>query len=599
MARLAHTIVLLIALCAGQWAATAHAAPRHGLAMHGEPALPADFTHLPHANPDAPNGGTFVSGVVGGFDSLNPFILRGRAPAEIRAHTVESLLGRNWDEPFALYGLLAESVETSDDRRTVTFTLRPEARFSDGSPVTVDDVLWSMETLAETGRPNFRAIWSKVGQVERIAERTVRFTFTGDDREAPMILGLVPILSKAASEGRDLGEPDLEPLTGSGAYTVAGFEAGRFLELRRNPDWWGRDLPFNRGLNNFDTIRVEYFRDGTALFDALKAGQVSLWRETDPQRWASAYDFPAVAEGRVVRAEIPHGRPAGMHGFVFNTRNPLFADLRVRQALGLAFNADWVNQTLFGGALARIGSYFTNSPLGFSGAAEGRERAILEPFAAELPPGTLDAPEPVAGGEPDPRNRRGLRAAARMLEEAGWTLRDGVLRNAAGTPFAFEILLATSADERIAGIFRDGLATLGIDAAVRTVDSAQYQERLTDYRFDMIVNLWGMSLSPGNEQRLYWGSEGRTAPGTRNYMGVASPAVDAAIDALLSARDLPDFQAAARALDRVLTAGHYVIPFWFSPVSRIAHGARLAYPERLPLYGDWIGWAPEVWWQRP
>ena len=590
---------VLLALCAALVAAPVFSAQRHGLAMHGEPALPPDFAHLPYANPDAPKGGRFVAGAVGGFDSLNPFVLRGRAPWEIRAHTVESLLGRNWDEPFALYGLLAESVEVSDDRRSVAFTLRPEARFSDGSPVTVDDVLWSMETLAEKGRPNFRNIWSKVGTVERPGPRTVRFTFTEDDREAPLILGLVPILSKAAMAGRDLGEPGLAPLVGSGAYTVGAFEAGRFLELRRNPDWWGRDLPFNRGLNNLDTIRVEYFRDATALFDALKAGQVSLYRETDPQRWATAYDFPAVAEGRVALAEIPHGRPTGMQGLVFNTRNPLFADLRVRQALGLAFNADWIGETLYGGGLARIGSYFANSPLAFSGAAEGREREILAPFAESLPPGTLDAPVRSAPGEPDPRNRRGLRAAARLLEEAGWTLRDGVLRDAAGAPFAFEILLGSAADERIAGIFRDGLATLGIDAAVRTVDSAQYQERLTDYRFDMIVNRWGLSLSPGNEQRLYWGSAGREAPGTRNYMGVASPAVDAAIDALLAARELPDFQAAARALDRVLTAGHYVIPFWFAPTSRIAYDARLAYPERAPLYGDWIGWAPEVWWQKP
>lgn len=575
------------------------AAPSHGIAMHGEPALPPDFGHLPHADPAAPVGGTFTFGATGGFDSLNPFILRGRAPGEIRAHTIESLLGRNWDEPFALYGLLAESVETSADRRTVTFTLRPEARFADGSPVTIDDVLWSMETLAEVGRPNFRAIWSKVETVERPGQRQVRFTFNAPDREAPLILGLIPVLSQAHFEGRELGTPSLEPILGTGPYSVAAFEPGRFIELRRNPNYWGRDLPFNAGLHRFDTIRVEYFRDGTALFDALKAGQLSLFRETDPQRWETTYDFPAIAEGRLLRAEIPHGRPTGMHGFVFNTRNPLFEDLRVRQALGLAFNADWIGETLFGGGLSRIESYFANSPLGFSGAAEGRELDILGPFADVLPPGTLDAPPPAPRGDGDPRNRRGLRAAARLLEEAGWTLQGTTLRNGAGEPFAFEILLGSSADERVAGIFREGLATLGIEARVRTVDSAQYQARLTDYQFDMIVNRWGVSLSPGNEQRLYWGSAGRTEPGTRNYMGVASPAVDAAIDALLGAEALEDFQAAARALDRVMTAGHFVIPFWFSPVSRIVHDARLRYPDRLPLYGDWIGWAPEVWWQAP
>jgi peptide/nickel transport system substrate-binding protein len=595
MPRLA-VVLGLVALIMGTAAA---AAPRHGIAMHGEPALPPGFAHLPHAEPTAPKGGTFVFGTSGGFDSLNPFILRGRAPAEIRAHTIESLMARNWDEPFALYGLLAESIETSDDRRTITFTLRPEARFADGSPVTVQDVVWSMRTLAEKGRPNFANIWRKVGTVEFPGERQVRFTLTEEDREAPLILGLVPILSEASFAGRDLGEPSMAPILGSGPYTVAAVEAGRFIELRRNPDWWGRDLPVNRGSNNFDVIRVEYFRDASALFDALKAGQISLYRETDPQRWATAYDFPAIAEGRLVRAEIPHGRPTGMHGFVFNTRNPLFADLRVRQALGLAFNFEWINQTLFGGAFARIESYFANSPLAHGGAAAGRERAILEPFAASLPPGTLDGTAGQPAGEPDPRNRRALRDAARLLEAAGWTARDGRLRDAAGNPFAFEILLGTASDERIAGIWRDALATLGIDVSVRTVDSAQYQARLTDYQFDVIVNRWGLSLSPGNEQRLYWGSAGRAQPGTRNYMGVDSPAVDAAIDALLSARDLPDFQAAARALDRVLTAGHWVIPFWFAPTSRIVHDARLRHPARLPLYGDWIGWAPELWWQQP
>lgn len=386
----------------------------HGIAMHGEPALPHGFAHLPHTNPKAPQGGTFTIGVVGGFDSLNPFILRGRAPAEIRAHTVESLLGRNWDEPFTLYGLLAETVVTDADRSHVTFTLREEARFSDGTPVTVDDVIWSMETLAEVGRPNFRNVWAKVGTVERTGPRSVRFTLAEADREAPLILGLVPILSRAQFQDRDLGQPSLEPITGSGPYRVAAFEPGRFLELRRDPDHWGRTLPFYAGQNNLETIRVEYFRDGSALLDALRAGQLSLHRETDPLRWQTAYDFAAIAEGRLLKVEIPHGRPSGMHGFVFNTRNPLFSDIRVREALTLAFNFEWINATLFGGAFERIESYFANSPLAHDGPAEGRERAILAPFADTLPPGTLDAAirQPVA--EADPRNRRNLRQAAQI-----------------------------------------------------------------------------------------------------------------------------------------------------------------------------------------
>jgi peptide/nickel transport system substrate-binding protein len=585
-----------VALCLGLAAMPSVADPAHRIAMHGVPALPPDFPHLPHANPEAPKGGTFTFGIVGGFDSLNPFILRGRVPGEVRAHTFESLMGRNWDEPFTLYGLLAESVEISDDRQTVSFTLRPEARFSDGAPVTVEDVLWSMETLAAVGRPNFATVWRKVAAAEQTGPRSLRFRLTGGDREAAMILGLVPVLRKARFAERDLAEPTLEPLVGTGPYVITDLEAGRFLELTRNRDYWGRDLPFNAGQHNFDTIRVEFFRDGNALFDALRAGQVSLFRETDAARWQTAYGFDAVRQGLIERVEIPHGRPTGMNGFVFNIRNPLFADIRVREALTLAFDFEWINRTLFEGAFARIESYFDNSPLAHDGAAAGREAAILAPFADRLPQGALAATvaQPVSDGSG--RNRRNLRDAAMLLEEAGWRLDGGALRDGEGRRFAFEILLGSSANERIAGIFRDALTTLGIDATVRTVDSAQYQARIAEYDFDMIVNRWGLSLSPGNEQRFYWGSESAATPGTRNYMGVEEPAIDAAIDAMLAARELDDFEAAVRALDRVLTAGRYVIPFWYAPTSRIAHDARLAFPDYTPLYGDWIGWAPEVWW---
>ena len=567
----------------------------HGLAMHGAPALPADFAHLPYADPQARPGGRMTFGVTGGFDSLNPLILRGRAPGEVRALTLESLMARNWDEPFALYGLLAESVATPPDRAWVEFVLRPGARFSDGSPVEVEDVLWSMETLAEVGRPNFRAVWSKVARVERPAPGAVRFVLAEPDREAPLVLGLVPILKR----GQALAEPGLTPLIGSGPYVVAAAEPGRSLLLRRDPDWWGRDLGVNRGLHNLDEVAVEYFLDAGAHFDAFRAGQIDFWREGDPVRWAADFGFARMAEGRAVRAEIPHGRPTGMYGFVFNTRRAPFDDIRVRRALTLAFNFEWINATLFGGGYARIGGYFDNSPLAHDGPAKGAERALLAPFADSLPEGALDGRwRPPAAEAGDPRNRRNLRAAGRLLEEAGWSVRDGVLRDRAGAAFGFEILLASPLEERVAGPFRDALATLGIEARLRTIDSAQMQERRLSYDFDMIVNRWGLSLSPGAEQRLYWGRAGVTEPGTRNYAGVDSPAVEAAIDALLTVADGEGFAAAARALDRALSHGVYVIPFWHDPVSRIAHDAGLAYPARLPLYGDWIGWAPEVWWRR-
>ena len=573
------------------------AAPAHGIAMFGAPELPPDFPHLPYANPQAPKGGRIVFGAVGGFDSLNPFIVKGRAPSEIRSHTVESLLGRSWDEPFSLYGLLAETVDTPLDRRWVEFSLRPEARFSDGAPVTIDDVVWSMEILAEKGRPGFRAVWSQVTQVERTGPRSVRFHLSGSDREAPLILGLAPILKRAQWERRDFAEPTLEPIIGSGPYKVASVEPGRSLVLQRDEVYWGRHLPINRGQNNLDQIRIEYFRDATAHFDAFKAGIVTFWREGDPARWRDGYDFAAARDGQIRRAEIPHGRPTGMYGFVFNTRRELFRDIRVREALSLAFNFEWINATMFAGANQRIRSYFDNSPLAHVGAAEGREREILDPYADSLPQGALDAQWAPRTSDPDdPRNRRALREAARLLDSAGWRVEQGVLRNGEGAPFRFEMLLGSSGDERIAGVFRDALAGLGIEVAVRTVDSAQYQARLTEYDFDMIVNRWALSLSPGNEQRLYWGRQGVTAPGTRNYMGVDSPAVEAAIDALLSARRREDMVAATRALDRALSHGVYVIPFWHATVSRIAHDAALRHPDAPPLYGDWLGWAPNVWW---
>lgn len=583
-----------LSLVAALWAGLAQAEPSHGLAMHGAPALPADFQHLPYANPAAPQGGRFAIGVVGTFDSLNPYILRGRAPAEVRAHTVESLLARNWDEPFALYGWLAATVETPPDRAWVEFRLRPGARFSDGSPVTAADVLWSFETLAEVGRPNFRTVWSKVETAEAPDDHTVRVTFAEPDREAPLILGLTPILKA----GQALGEPGLTPLVGSGAYVVGAVEPGRSLVLRRNPDWWGADVPAMRGQNNFAEIAVEYFRDGGAHFDAFRAGQIDLFREGDPIRWAQGYGFARMLDGRAVKAEIGHGRPTGMAGLVMNARRAPFDDIRVRRALMLAFNFEWVNATLRGGVERRITAYFDNSDLRHRGAAEGREREILAPFADALPEGALDAEwAPPTAGAGDARNRANLRAAARLLEDAGWTVGGGVLRDAGGRAFTFEILLGGSAEEATAGAFRDALGTLGIAATVRTVDAAQYQARLNDYDYDMIVNRWGMSLSPGNEQRLYWGRQGVTEPGTRNYPGVDSPAVEAAIDALLAAEDDHAFRAAARALDRALAHGDHVIPFGWDPVSRIAHDAGLRRPERTPLYGDWIGWAPEVWWR--
>lgn len=575
------------------------AQPGAGLAMYGEPELPSDFIHLPYVNPAAPKGGAIRFGEVGGFDNLNPFIVKGVAPWQLRFLTFESLLGRNWDEAFSLYPLLAEQAAIADDRSWVEFRLNPAARFADGAPVTVDDVVFSMETLAADGRPNFRNTWSNVERVERVGELGVRFHFRTPEREAPLILALHPILQKADAAPRAFRETTLSPLVGSGPYIVDAFEPGRRISFRRNPDYWARDLPLMRGQANFDAVVIEYFRDANAVWEAFKAGAIDVYRDGDPARWRRGYDFPRALSGEVVQSEIENGRPSGMKGFVFNTRRALFADIRVREALTLAFDFEWIQRTMLAGAYTRITSYFGASPLAYSGAAEGREREILAPHAGALPPGALDAAVTQPRSDGDGRNRRNLTRAAALLEEAGWRMVDGRLQDEAGRPFAFEILLGRSADEQVAGVYAEALKKLGIAASVRLVDSAQYQARRTEYDFDMMVNAWALSLSPGVEQRFYWGESGVETPGTRNYMGVANPAVEAALAALMAANDKEGFVAAVHALDRALTAGRYVIPFWYAPTSWIAHDARLRRPAVTPLYGDWIGYLPDVWWREP
>lgn len=593
---------LVFATILGAGAADAQEPARHGIAMYGEPALPPDLVALPYADPAAPQGGRIVFAEVGGFDSLNPYILRGTAPWGVSLLSVQSLLGRSYDEPFTLYGVLAESVATDEARSYVEFTLNPAARFSDGSPVTVADVMWSFETLGTLGHPRYRTAWSKVATMEQTGPLSLRLTFTEPDRELPLILGLRPILSRAqfdtAAGGRTFDASSLVPVIGSGPYVVEAVEPGRAIIFRRNRDWWGDALPFFAGQHNFDEIRYEYYGDAAVAFEAFKAGLVSVWREPNAARWLDSYDFPAVADGRVRRAEIAHQRPSGMSGFVMNTRRALFADPRVREAMILAFDFEQVNAMVNGGREPRIASYFGNSDLGLRpGPAEGAVRDLLLPFADILPPGALEALDlPVSDGR---ANRRNLRAAARLLAEAGWQPDDaGVLRDPQGAPFAFEIVLQQGWSEYqvVASAYIGALQALGMSVRLTVIDPAQYVERTNATDFDMTYMLRPMSLSPGNEQALYWAAAGADVPGTRNLAGVRDPAVDAMIARMLEARSREDFTAAVRALDRLLMAGHYVVPFWFSPVSRLAIDRDLHFPDNLPIYGDWTGFLPEVWW---
>lgn len=575
------------------------AEPAPAIAMYGAPALPAGFTHLPYANPDAPKGGRIRFGESGSFDSLNPWILKGRPAQGIATFVTESLMDRSIDEPFTLYGLLAESVETDAARSWVAFTLRPEARFSDGKPVTVEDVIWSYQTLGTEGHPRYQNAWRKVKSIEQTGPRSLRITFTEPDRELALLMGMRPVLEKAQWEGKDFAQATQVAPVGSGPYVIDRVETGRFITLRRNPDWWAKDLPLNRGRFNLDEMRWDYFGDGGVVFEAFKGGETDTFRETNAAKWARDYDFPAVREGRVVLSEIPHRRPSGISGLVMNTRLPVFADWRVREAMIDVFNFEFINATLNGGAEPRITSYFANSDLAMRpGPAGGEVAALLAPFAASLPPGTLEGYAlPVSDGSE--LNRKNSRKAMKLLEEAGWTVgADGVLKDAAGTPFSFEIVLQQGAAETqsIVDIYVEALRRIGIFPKVTTVDDAQYQARTNTYDFGMAWYTRALSLSPGNEQMLYWGSRGVSEPGSRNWMGMTSPAAEAMVRAMLEARTPEEFTAAVRALDRVLTAGRYVIPGWYAPISRIAHDRNLHFPERLPLYGDWPGFQPEVWW---
>ncbi len=580
-------------------ASIANADSSHGIAMYGDPALPPDFVSLPYANPDAPKGGKVVFGNTGGYNSLNPFVQKGTSPWQLRFWTHESLMGRSWDEPFTLYGLLAESVETASDRSWVEFTLREGAQFSDGTPVTVDDVIWSYEILGTEGHLRYRGLWGKIDTIEATGPRTVRITFNEPDRELALIAGLRPILQKAQWEGKDFANAALHDIpVGTGPYVIDSYEAGRFVNLRRNHDYWGNDIPFRRGTMNLDEMRIEFYGDGTVLFEAFKAGELTAVREFNADKWETQYNFPAAQRGDIVKTEIPHGKPSGMTGYVMNTRKAPFDDWRVREALTLAFNFEFINDTITGGAQPRITSYFSGSDLAMQpGAATGRVEELLQPYAADLPPGTLEGyvlPE----GDGSARNRSNIRKATKLLSDAGWTIHDGVLRNANGQAFTLNVLLqqGDSEGETAIEIYTRALERLGIQVSTEQVDSAQFTGRTSDLDFDMTFFRRALSLSPGNEQRLYWGSENANTPGTRNLMGVSSPAVDGLIDAMLASESHEDFVAATRALDRVLTAGRYVIPIWNFDVGRIAHAKELKQPETLPIYGDGPEYMPQVWW---
>jgi peptide/nickel transport system substrate-binding protein len=565
------------------------------IAMHGKPALPNDFKNFAYANPNAPKGGRLTWGLLGTFDSLNPFIVRGIAVQQIRGYVVESLMARNNDEPFSLYGLLADRIETDDARSYVAFHINPAARFSDGTPVTAQDVLFSWQLMRDHGRPNHRLYYSKVKDARALDSQTVRFDFGGDaDRELPLILGLMPVFSQKAVNVDTFEDTSMTAPLGSGPYRVTEVRPGASVTLTRNPDYWGRDLPVNRGLWNFDEVRLDFYREANGAFEAFKRGLYDFRNETEPLRWHEGYDFPAARNGEVIRDTIKTGTPRPSEFLVFNTRRPVFADIRVRQALTLLFDFEWINRNYFFGLYSRSPSYFAGSELSAEGrTASAREREILAPYAASVRPDIMDGRYRLPVTDGSGRDRKALGAALTLLEQAGYEFKVTHLRNRkTGQPLTFEILVSTRDQERIALAYSRDLKRAGINVSVRVVDAVQLDQRRLSYDFDMIQNRWDQSLSPGNEQAFYWGSQAADTPGTRNYMGARDPAIDAAIGAMLEARERPEFVDAVRALDRVLMSGAYAIPLYNAPAQWIAHWNRIKSPSHAAL----SGYLPETWW---
>ena len=573
-------------------AAGAKASTAHGFSMFGDLKYPAGFPHFQYVNPEAPKGGDVKLAAIGTFDTLNPFVLKG-VPAAGSLGVFDTLTVSSDDEPFSQYGLVAETIEIPADRSWVAFTLRSQARFHDGSPITVEDVIWTFDALKTKGRPFYRSYYAQVIKAEKVGDRKVRFSFApGDNRELPLIVGQLPVLSRTYWSKRDFEKTTLEPPLGSGAYRVESLDAGRSITYRRVKDYWAQKLPVNVGRENFDSIRYDYYRDVTVAIEALKGGEYDFRQENVAKNWATAYATPAVTRGLLRKEEIPNEIPTGMQGFVFNTRRPVFQDARVRRALAYAFDFEWSNKNLFFSAYTRTKSYFSNSELASSGLPSGEELKILEPFRGKVPDEVFakEYQPPATDGSGNIRD--GVREALRLLGEAGWTVKGQKLVDARGEPMQFEILLDDSTWERIALPFAKNLERLGITARVRVVDAAQFEKRQDDFDFDMVVAVWPQSLSPGNEQREFWSTQTASERGSRNLAGIKDPTVDRLIDLVIQAPDRPGLVARTRALDRALLWGHYVIPHWHIRAFRVVYWDKFARPAISPRFA--LGF--DTWW---
>jgi microcin C transport system substrate-binding protein len=587
-----HRHLLLVTLFITFFTSTSFAEKTHGIAMHGKPKYEESFTHLDYVNPNAPKGGIVRFGSYGSFDNLNRVAFKGSKAAGL-GYVNDTLMRRVWDEAFSLYGLIAEFIEMPEDRSSITFYLNPKATFHDGSPITRDDVLFSLETFQTKGTPNQKKTYGKVISTELIGNNGIKMVFVNnEDKELPLIVaGFLPIIPKKYYENIDVTKTFLDIPLGSGPYTIESLDPGRQIKYKRVDNYWAKDLPVNKGLYNFDTIIYDYYKDSNVLVEAFKVGEYDFRREYNVKRWLSEYDFKAVDSGEVILKEMNNDRPVGMNGLVMNTRKNIFNNRNVRLALSYAYDHEWINKTIYQSAYVRTDSFFDNSPLSSSGLPSDAELKLLNPWRDQIPSEifteTFIPPKTDGSGNA----RKNLLKAKEILQEEGWIIKNDKLTKD-GEEFKFEFLIVSPSDEKIALAYQSNLKKLGITMEVRTVDSSQYQARLLNYDFDMIKRYWGVSLSPGNEQQFYWGSEVGKKDGSRNYPGIDSPAIDALIEKLISAKNREELTTAIHALDRVLLWGHYVVPLYHSNKDRIAYWDFFEYPDKIPLYGIVI----ESWW---
>jgi microcin C transport system substrate-binding protein len=566
---------------------------QYGLAMHGEPKYSANDTHLEYANPDAPKNGTLKQAAIGTFDTLNPFSIKGKAAQGLNM-VYDRLMGRVWDEPFTMYPLIARGYTMPDDRSSITFYLNPKARFHDGAPIAVQDVVFSFETLRDHGRPNMRKVYRLVENHTLVDSDGIQFSFSeGYDRETALILAMMPVLSKShwsarIENGESFDSTILESPNLNGPYRIKKFDTGRSIAYERVADYWAKDLLVNKGLHNFNTITFEYFRDDTVAFEAFKTGDIDIRREWNAGHWASNYDFPAIKDGTVIKDTLPHNRTERTRGMIFNTRRAPFDDIRVRQALSMTLDFDWINKNLFAGQYRQISSYFPNSELAATGAPPAEERAILEPFKTDLDKAIFDDITPPS---PAPSLRENLKSADALLKDAGWDVVDGK-RVKDGTAMTFEILITAPEDEKIALNFKRSLTRLGITPSIRVLDSTAYRDRLNVYDFDMTVYYWRSSLSPGTEQILYWGCDAAKQDARWNFAGMCHPAIDAIAGKVANTTSRTSLVNHMRALDRILLAGHYMIPLYYAGEDYVAYQSRIKHPDKTPLYGMVM----ETWW---